>query len=196
MRRDFASLTLKEVMQILGQENLRFWAPDAPPRPPSAHLLEDLRRKEAFDLRGSEAAKLLLIDAVFTEVVPGHPRLRIWKDIALESGDLMGRADYLFAPKRAYLDTPLLCVVEAKRDDFEQGQTQCLAEMLACQWNNQKKGIKTDVFGIVSNGQLWQFYRMALSGETLETTEYAIVDLPVLLGVLDYVCAECSALIP
>ena len=87
-------------------------------------------------------------------------------------------------------------MVEAKRDDFEQGQTQCLAEMIACKWNNQKEGIKTDVFGIVSNGSLWQFYRMAQSGETLETAEYGISNLPPLLGVLDYVCAECSALIP
>ena len=34
---------------------------------------------------------------------------------------LTGQVDYLVAPKRAYLSTPLLCVVEAKKDDLKQG---------------------------------------------------------------------------
>ena len=27
-----------------------------------------------------------------------------------------------------------MCVIEAKKDDFEQGAAQCLVEMQACQW--------------------------------------------------------------
>lgn len=196
MRRAFTTLSLQEVMQMLGQENLIPWLMDAPPRPPSATLLENLRRFEAFDLRGSEAAKLLLIDALLAETVPNHPNLKIWKDKRLDSDDLTGSADYLIAPKRAYLDTPLLCVVEAKRDDFEEGLTQCLAEMLACQWNNRKKGFFTDVFGIVSNGEGWKFYWLKQSGEVFETGEYAMTSLSALLGILDYVCAECASRVP
>ena len=63
--------------------------------------------------------------------------LKIWKGAALESQDLIGQADYLLTQRRGYVEAPLLCVVEAKKDDFEQGAAQCLVEMKACQWNNQ-----------------------------------------------------------
>ena len=84
----------------------------------------------------------------------------MWKGAALESDTLIGTADYLIAPKRAYLAYPLLCVTEAKRDDFEQGRTQCVAEMIACRDNNHREAFDTDVYGIVSNGQGWQFYKL------------------------------------
>ena len=64
--------------------------------------------------------------------------------------------------------------------------------MAACQWNIRQEDYDTDVFGIVSNGQGWQFYKLKRSGEMFETGLYTISDLPRLLGVLDYVCAECA----
>ncbi len=192
MKRNFADLTLKDVMLLLQQQNFVPWQITAPPRPPSDYLRETFSRLRVFDLTNSEAAKLLLIDALFVEIVPNHPPLKIWKAALLESDTLVGVADYLIAPKRAYMATPLLCVTEAKRDDFEQGRVQCVAEMHACQWNNRQEGAATDVFGIVSNGQVWQFYKLALAGEIYETGLYTVDSLPDLLGALDYVCAECA----
>jgi len=49
-----------------------------------------------------------------------------------------------------------------------------------------------NIFGIVSNGQAWQFYKLTLAGEIFETDLYVTSDLPELLGALDYVCAECA----
>ena len=109
---------------------------------------------------------------------------------------LIGVADYLIAPKRAYLAYPLLCVTEAKRDDFEQGRTQCVAEMIACRDNNTRRNHATDVYGIVSNGQGWQFYKLTLANEVWETDLFVTSDLPRLLGALDYVCGECAKLVP
>ena len=118
-----------------------------------------LQRLESFDLQNSEAAKTLLIDALFAEIVPLHPKLKVWKSAPLETDTLTGIADYLIAPRRAYLATPLLCVTEAKRDDFERGRAQCLGEMYACIWNNRQRDQNVDVYGIVSNGQGWIFYK-------------------------------------
>jgi hypothetical protein len=42
----------------------------------------------------------------------------------LSTDTLTGKADYVMAPHRAYLETPLLCVAEAKKDDFERGAAQ------------------------------------------------------------------------
>ena len=142
---------------------------------------------------------MLLIDALLVEIVPAYPNLRVWKAAPLESDTLTGIADYLIAPKRAYLETPLLCAVEAKRDDFEQGRAQCVAEMGACRWNNQQTdsgwqqaGQATTVFGIVSNGQSWQFFRLSPSGVVAQTQTYTTGFLPELLGALDHVCAACA----
>jgi hypothetical protein len=151
-----------------------------------------LRRLEAFDLKSSEQAKTLLIDALLAEIVPLYPRLKVWKAAALSTDTFTGIADYLMAPHRAYLETPLLCVAEAKKDDFEQGSAQCIAEMVACRWNNLQQAHKSDVYGIVSNGQTWQFYKLTMIGEIFESGLYTTSFLPEMLGALDYVCQECA----
>ena len=189
-------MKLKEVMQLLQRDSLTPWHIEVIPRPPSDILKAHLQRLQAFDLKSSEQAKTLLIDALFAEIVPLHPKLKIWKAATLSTDIMTGIADYLMAPHRAYLGTPLMCVVEAKRDDFEQGTAQCIAEMVACQWNNQQENVVIDVFGIVSNGQGWQFYKLTKEGEIFETDLLAMSDLPELLGTLDYLCTESDKNIP
>lgn len=191
-KRNFSGMSLKEVMLLLKQPDFIHWQIEAPARQPSGFLTEALIRFESFDTDNTEAAKLLLIDALFAEIVPNHPHLKVWKAMSLESDTLMGTADYLLSAKRAYVALPLLCVAEAKRDDFVQGRAQCIAEMIACQWNNNKENHRTDVYGIVSNGQSWQFYKLAITSEIYETELYTMKFLPELLGALDYVCAECE----
>ena len=90
----------------------------------------------------------------------------------------------------------MLGVAEAKKDDFVQGRAQCLAEMVACQWNNRQENRDIVIFGIVSNGQVWQFYKLAQASDIFESGLYTVDDLPELLGTLDYVCAECTKNVP
>ncbi len=91
---------------------------------------------------------------------------------------------------------PLLCAAEAKRDDFEQGRAQCIGEMAACRAVNETDGYRLDVYGAVSNGQTWQFYRLEYAGTIHETGAYTLRVLPELLAALHYVCAACDANIP
>jgi hypothetical protein len=145
----------------------------------------------------SEAGKELLIDALLAEIVPLYPSLRVWKGEPLETDTLIGPADYLIAPFLDYLSTPLLCVVEAKRDDFEAGEVQCLAEMYACRRKNEAVGLRTDVYGIVSNGQGWIFYRWNADDTQFgRTALYGINALPDLLSALDHICAACNMQVP
>ncbi len=196
MKRSFSSLTLKDALQLVPTQQLEKWALSAPDRQPSDILLAILRRLDSFELFGSEAAKVMLIDTLLGEVVPDYSQLKVWKEERLESGTIAGIADYLIAPRRAYLETPLLCAIEAKRDDFEAGQAQCIAEMAVCQQNNSEAGRETEVYGIVSNGQGWVFYRLTLLPEVYVSGLFTTNDLPTLLGALDHVCASCAASIP
>lgn len=189
-------MTLEEAMGLIGRASFTRWQMNAPPRPPSDALNTHLRRLQAFDLQTTEQAKTLLIDALFAETLAERPNLKIWKAATLNTDTLTGVADYLMAPHRAYLATPLLCVTEAKRDDFDKGRAQCLAEMYACQWNNRQRGQDVDVYGIVSNGQGWQFYKLTTAGEAYESGLLTIEFLPELLGALDSVCAECAKNVP
>ena len=88
---------------------------ESAPRAPSDTLIVVLRQLDSFELSRSEAAKVMLIDALLGEIVPEYPRLKIWKEELLESETVSGIADYLIAPKRAYLETPLLCAIELRR---------------------------------------------------------------------------------
>ena len=196
MKRNFSGMKLRDAMALIGRDEFTEWKLDAPPRPPSAVLLELLQRFKYFDTVGTEAAKLLLADALLGEIIPSHLTLKVWKGEALESPTLTGFADYLITPRFAFVKTPLLCAAEAKRDNFVKGRTQCVAEMAACREANQADGYDPDIFGFVTNGQTWQFYQLTIAGEILETAEYSLNYLPELLGALDYICGECAKRVP
>ena len=68
--------------------------------------------------------------------------------------------------------------------------------MYVCAWNNQQDGHPFNVFGIVSNGQVWQFYQLTPAGAVFESGLFTTDRLPELLGMLDYVCAECAKNVP
>ena len=192
VKKNFSSFTASEALQELNVSELRRWEIAIPAYQPSAFLPERLRRLENFDLVSSDRAKALLLDAYCDEVIVYHPRLKIWKSAAVQSDELIGLMGYLVAPKIAYLTRPLLCVVEVKKDDFEKGLAQCLVEMKACRLNNEQAGYRLDIYGIVSNGGLWQFYKLTVAGQVFETLLYSRSDSEQMLGALDYVFTKCQ----
>ena len=195
-KRNFSKMKIAEAMPLIGAAQFLRWDLNAPPRPPSDILTAYLPRLRSFDTLNTEAAKLLLVDALLAETVPNHANLKVWKGEALESATLTGYADYLITPDYAYVMTPLLCAAEAKKDNFTQGRAQCVAELAACREKNQAEGHDLDIFGFVSNGQTWLFYKYTTTGEIYETPEYSLNAMPELIGALDYLCAECAKRVP
>ena len=192
-RRNFSSFNLAEAYKELGLTKLIEWKLDASPVAPSAFYHQRLQRLHArFNLTTSERAKELLIDAICEEALEVSPNLKIWKAAAIQSDDLIGLADYVAAPDRDYLDTPLLCIVEAKKDDFEQGLAQCLVEMKACQWNNAQSGSAIDVYGVVTNGESWKFYQLTTEGQVFESALFALRDIAEILGCLRLIFKKCE----
>jgi hypothetical protein len=195
-KRNFSTLRLEEAMELVPAQDITRWNLVTMERPPSAVLLEMLTRFESYDIEGSEAGRVLLIDTILSDIVPLYKGLKLWKDEPLEAGDVGGVADYLIGPRRAYLKTPLLCAIEAKRDDFVKGQVQCIAEMAVCQQKNIRDGHNTEVHGIVSNGKVWEFYKLTRTPEVLVSGLFTMNRLAELLGALDHVIAACAANIP
>ncbi len=101
--------------------------------------------------------------------------------------ELSGVPDYLISRRselgKIVLDYPLLAVVEAKKDDFKAGWAQCGSEMYAIQQLNQTP--EQRVFGIVSNGETWEFAQLSHNTLTMFTQRYDIQELDVLYSALE-----------
>ena len=85
---------------------------------------------------------------------------------------------------------PLIMLVEAKKNDFEQGWAQCLAELVAAQKINADSDVP--VYGIVSDGTFWQFGRLVGDAFTQNQINFSVDNLPVLFGAINAVFKEAS----
>jgi hypothetical protein len=195
-KKSFSSFTYKEAFKYLGITELNRWTIEAEPVPVSDFFRQRLERLQRFDLESLEVSKTLLIDAICEEGLETSQRLKVWKGAYLEGEDVCGNADYLIAERRAYLERPYVCVIEAKKDDFEQGAAQCLVEMKACQWVNQQQGREIDIYGIVTNGEGWKFYRLAVNGGVSESLLTGVGDMSMLLGRLRVFFELCEQNLP
>lgn len=108
--------------------------------------------------------------------------------------NLYGFPEYILAKRsplgKVVFDQPYLLLVEAKQDKFDEGWGQCLAEMVAAQRLNGDPPFT--VFGIVSNGQFWQFGQLETNIFTKNITIYGIQELDTLFAAVNYIFAECA----
>ena len=121
--------------------------------------------------------------------------LSIWSQAPLNaSKELSGVADYVITKRsplgRIVFDTPYLAVIEAKRDDFTGGWGQCAVEMLAIQQLNGD--VDLPVYGIVSNGEIWEFGQLEQQKLTLYKLRFDIVNLDSLFSALIYFLELCK----
>jgi hypothetical protein len=107
---------------------------------------------------------------------------------------LTGTPDYLISTKselgKTILGLPILIVVEAKQNNFIEGWGQCLAELIAAQKMNQNEA--RPVYGIVTDGELWQIGRLSLEVFTKEKTRIAVTDLDKLFGMIGFLLSDIS----
>jgi len=101
---------------------------------------------------------------------------------------LSGTPDYLISTKSALgktvLGTPIIVVVEAKRNDFVEGWGQCLAELVAIQKINDDD-VKP-VYGIVTDGEMWQFGKLVQDLFTRNETVLTLNELNKVFGAIGY----------
>jgi hypothetical protein len=191
-KKSFSSFTYKEAFKQLGVLELSRWSMKAESVPISDFFRQRLERLQRFDLDSLEVSKTLLIDAICEEGLEGFERLKVWKGAYLEGEKTCGNADYLIAERRGYLEAPYVCAIEAKKDDFEQGAAQCLVEMQACQWVNRQLGREMTIYGIVTNGEGWKFYRLDRNGAVFESLLHGIGEMSILLGLLRAFFGLCA----
>ena len=159
---------------------------------PSANFLEEFAfNQRHINVFASEAARCEnIIYPILREVYKKYAdSFTLWshQSIACDA-QLSGTPDYLISTKsdlgKTMLGSPIIIVVEAKRSDFIEGWGQCLAELVAAQRINNDDTIP--VYGIVTDGALWEFGKLETNLFTQSETVLAISDLKKVFGAIGY----------
>ena len=117
-------------------------------------------------------------------------KLLLWSHQPLNYDEnLSGIPDYMVAQRssrgKIILEQPYLIIVEAKKDNFEEGWGQCLAELVAAQKMNSNPNSR--LFGIVSNGKLWEFAVLQQMEFIKNVKYYVLEDLQLLMEALNFI---------
>lgn len=131
--------------------------------------------------------------------------LLLWSHQPLNYNEnLCGIPDYMVAKRslrgKIFLEKPFLIIVEAKKDNFEEGWALCIAEMIAAQKLNQNSNqVVTPVFGIVSTGVIWEFGMLSKNADKnhfiKEIPIYTIQNLKLLFAALRYMFEQTKLVI-
>ena len=165
----------------------------AEPSSPSAEFLRDFEfTREHINVFASEASRCeTIIFPVLKESYKAYAdQYALWIKQSIAYDDILnGTPDYFISTRselgKTVVGSPLILLVEAKKNDFEQGWGQCLAELVAAQKINDDTGFP--VYGIVTDGTLWQFGRLIGNTFTQNRTDFALANLPTLFGAVDSV---------
>ncbi len=118
----------------------------------------------------------------------------LWSHQPIEyDSELSGIPDYMISKRsslgKIVFDSPFVAVVEAKKDDFTGGWAQCGLEMYAIQKINS--GYLKPLFGIVSNGETWEFGQLHEGTFTMFKERFDIAQLAILYNVISSIFERC-----
>lgn len=165
---------------------------------PSEQFRQELEfSRKYIDVFASEAARCeAVIYPILREIYKAYAEnyaLWIKKPLTYDE-TLSGTPDYFISTRselgKLIVGMPLIILVEARKNDFEQGWGQCLSELVAAQKINADPDIP--VYGIVSDGTLWQFGNLVGDFFTQNRTSFSVDNLSSLLGTIDTVFKVAS----
>ena len=188
----------KTIPEVLEKFRIKYTVKDfvhieAIPDTPSEQFLQEFEFCiQNIDVFASEAARCeAIIFPILKEIYkPYAGDYALWIKKAINYDEtLNGTPDYLISTRSELgipvVGTPLIILVEAKKNDFDQGWGQCLSELIAAQKINEDTDFP--VYGIVSDGTLWQFGQLVGDAFTRNRTSVTMDNLPILFGALNAV---------
>ena len=163
------------------------------PSAPSMEFLQDFEftREHIYIFASDAARRKAIIFPVLKESYKAYAdQYALWIKQSIGYDDILnGTPDYFISTRselgKTVVGSPLILLVEAKKNDFEQGWGQCLAELVAAQKINDDAAFP--VYGIVTDGTLWQFGRLIGDTFTQNRADFALTNLPTLFGAVNSV---------
>ncbi len=186
----------KMIADVQEQYRIRYTEDDflnVVPVEPAPEFIKDFEfTREHIHVFASEASRCeTIIFPVLKENYKAYAdRYALWLQQSLAyDAVLNGTPDYFIATRselgKTVVERPLILLVEAKRNGFEQSRGHCLAELVAAQKINADPD--SPVYGIVTDRTLWQFGRLVRNTFTRNRTDFALADLPALFGAVEAV---------
>ena len=188
---DFTLADLEEQFGIKNQRKHLFTQIE--PVLPSEKLLFDLAEGEDMPIRSEKARSEWIVVPILKELRHRNDNfLTIYSGEVLtadKAKGLVGECDFIIAKdtKTYDISLPIFMLVEAKKNDLEEGVRQCAAQMVGAKVFNQKKGIDLDkIYGCSTTGTDWQF--LELSDQLyVDNRQYYLVELKELLGIFQQI---------
>src|SRR5262245_16468089 len=181
----YADYTLESLQQAFDLSvEARHLFPEVTPVKPSEWLLESLRRGQSLAPASEKARSefivaplLLTCRELLNDSFVIYSGVRL--DVDADRG-LKGECDFILArsPTVLMLQAPLLVILEAKKNDIEEGLGQCAAQLVGARMFNERHHTPVEpLFGCVTTGEAWQFLRLENNSLTLDTRRYFILEI-------------------
>ncbi len=190
---DFTLYDLEEKFGIISQRK-RLFNTVEPVDNISDWLKYNIELAEELPVKSEKAKSELIVMPILVEL-----RKNNLKYFTIYSGDslniderLKGECDFILSKETgsAEINTPIMQVVEAKRNDVEVGISQCAAQMVGAKKFNEKKNKNQNtVYGCVTTGDDWLFLKLT-DKIIIDTKKYYLGNLPELLGVFQVIISE------
>ncbi|NET42132.1 hypothetical protein [Okeania sp. SIO2B3] len=189
----------KTIAQVQQEYNIKYLEADfieITDLKPSDLFVKELKFSEQnMDIYTSESSRCeSIIYPILREVYKDFTdKYTLWSHKFITyNTKLNGTPDYLFSTKselgKTVLGFPIVVVVEAKKNDFSEGWGQCLAELIAVQKLN--KAEQLPVYGIVTDGELWQFGKLVSDEFTKSKLRITITDLDKIFGTISFLLSS------
>ena len=161
------------------------------PIQPTALLLDALEHQVSIKLDSEKAKSEFIIAPIIREIIRQNTqKIAVFSGYSFEvdaEKGLTGACDYIFTsdPTMESIEAPIFFLVEAKNESIITGIPQCIAEMYAAQIVNTAAGLPPKpIYGAITFGREWQFFRLDGQVATRDTSVYPLVQLPEILGIL------------
>ena len=169
---------------------------------PSQNLLENLQDAIGIGLLTEKSKSEHIIVPVLKELRHKNPNC-----FSYFSGypfniepklDLKGYCDFILStiPNSLTIDTPVFCMVEAKKGEIEEGFGQCGAEMYAAQLFNQRhNNPQKIIYGCVMNAFTWSFLKLEQNVLSIDPNYVPLTftEPDKVLAVLQWILNSCLA---
>ena len=160
---------------------------------PSKFLQETLQFNLplALEINSEKARSELIVSPILVEIkkrLPERMSLFSGREFNVDPArGLSGYCDFLISrsPEQLVIESPVIALVEAKNDNIQSGLGQCMAETIAAQIFNQRQenDIQT-IYGVVTTGSIWKFFKLEGIAIEIDTDEYFINNVAKILGIL------------
>jgi hypothetical protein len=191
MEMAYSNFTLDKIKQAFNVEarvsKLFF---DVQTKEPSDILLRSIERAKLISLTSEKEKSEGIIFPIMLELKSNNmDKISFFSgrrlDVDSEKG-LIGECDFIISnkPNLFEVDSPIIALIEAKKDDISLGVAQCIAQMIGSKLFNENKNITLPViYGCVTTAKEWSFLKLQDNLVVIDSDTYFLNQLPEILGI-------------